>query len=311
MNINQILKKASLVLFVLGVLGVLTNIAISRRNVFGVSKAQSSAHSTPSATQMNSNVNDLDTEQQDSYGRRLLAIRSYGVAGELKDLLDLWDKTEQEWGSRGGKEYGQLTLEMMQVLNSNRFKSDDDTALKLGGRYAFVALRKADSFDLETEWRLLLHLKIFSNDMRLTGSQLEERNGYVKQWLHALKRLETEKDPNFDPNDVGRLNVTPPEGVPVRLSGMSPESIKDPKLRAEYENAIKANSRKLEYFNQQYRLRQDEEFIVKHAVKYISVMYAQSPSNMAELNKLMRDANISKDVQEKIRTAIKEIAENE
>lgn len=243
-------------------------------------------------------------KQQDKFQQDLLNLRNYRSSGMLEDLIAERNKIEQEWGQSGGEAYGKLSLEFLGVLTSTRYRSADDKALNLSQEYAIQALKKADTFELETEWHLLLYLRYPVAETALNDLQMRERRDGVKLWLHALRRLETEKDEKFDPKDLPVLNVTPPEGARVRFSGMSPESIEDPKLRAEYEKAIEANAKKIVYYNKQYRLRQDEDFILKNAVKYISKFYSRQPVNSEELEGLLNEFKIAEDIKKSIKTEI-------
>lgn len=247
---------------------------------------------------------------QDKFQQALYCLESFRVNGSLDELIIQWDKIEQNSGKLGGDFYGNLSLKFLSILTSTRYRSADDKALNLSQDYAIQALEKADTFDLETEWQLLNYLRYPLTKDKLNNSQIQERRERVKLWLHALHRLKTEKDEDFDPNDLPVLNVTPPKGIRVRIAGMSPEAIEDPKLRAEYEKAIAANAKKADYRTKQFLLRQNESSIVKDAVKYISEMYSQPPANLQELDKLLNDYNISESLREEISNQTESLIES-
>ena len=81
----------------------------------------------------------------------------------------------------------------------------------------------------------------------------QRRKKDVQIRLHAWKRLIDAIDPNWDPNDKPVRNVVPPTetGLP---SGVTPEAIKDSKLRAEYIQAIDKNRKKAEKYLKQSKL---------------------------------------------------------
>lgn len=67
---------------------------------------------------------------------------------------------------------------------------------------------------------------------------------------HILKQI----DLNFDPREVPELNSTPPEATGLR-SGISPNAITDPKLRAEHQEALKKNTKASDYYRKQTLFR--------------------------------------------------------
>jgi len=74
---------------------------------------------------------------------------------------------------------------------------------------------------------------------------------------------------------VASLNVSPPAGTPgVTASGMDPKNIRDPKLRAEYEQLIAKNKRALDEVNEQVRLKNAVVGLreaIKNIVSHLSV----------------------------------------
>jgi hypothetical protein len=177
--------------------------------------------------------------------------------------------------------------------------------MELSRNFAAQALKKADTFDLEYEWKLLSFLGgvDYPSD-KLNDNLIQKRRERVKLWLHAIHRLETSKDSNFNPDDLPQLNIAPPPstGLPA---GVSPEAIRDEKLRNEYEKAIAANTKKVKYYNKQSRLRIDENFFVnKIAVNYISTAYSKSPTNLTELDKLLDEYHIPENIRGMIKVQI-------
>ncbi|MDI6810043.1 MAG: hypothetical protein QME66_13945, partial [Candidatus Eisenbacteria bacterium] len=81
------------------------------------------------------------------------------------------------------------------------------------------------------------------------------REAKLALWLKALDKIYKTEDPTFDPEDVPHENVAPPPGTVVS-AGASPDAIKDPELRKQYEQAIKANAEKAERYRLQKKLRE-------------------------------------------------------
>ncbi|RSZ56206.1 hypothetical protein HF313_21790 [Massilia atriviolacea] len=78
-------------------------------------------------------------------------------------------------------------------------------------------------------------------------------------WLIIFDAIDSELAPNDDDTKQASLNVVPPlaTGLPP---GVSPEAIKDPALRAEYEAALAANDARNRRLSYQHRLRTEEQF---------------------------------------------------
>jgi len=233
------------------------------------------------------------------YREKLAHLKMLREAGTLPDLISEVDEIEKQWGANGGERYGLLFQEFLSALGTSRIIDHNPDTLDISQKYAVIALKNADSYDLETEWSFLRYLRYPMGPIKLDGLGTERRLADVKLWLHALHRLESEKDKNFDPNETGPMNAEPPPGA-NGYPGMSPDRIKDPILRAQYEKAINENNRKIRYMNHQFKLLQHEPSIIRDAVKYISRMYAQEPSNIQELTVLLRNYKISSELSKNI-----------
>ncbi len=75
--------------------------------------------------------------------------------------------------------------------------------------------------------------------------------------LSALKEMDHAIDPKFDPERRPMSQPPLPAGAPLELNiGVSPSSIEDPKLRAEYEQAIEDHRSYARYYNAQIQFRE-------------------------------------------------------
>lgn len=70
-------------------------------------------------------------------------------------------------------------------------------------------------------------------------------------------------------------------------SGIAPESVKDPKLRAEYEAALQKNREQIERYTKQYRLRDWLSMFPKRAEEYIIRAYSKPPFDVEELKQYL------------------------
>ena len=156
----------------------------------------------------------------------------------------------------------------------------------LSQKYALTALSKADTFSLELEIKILpfvaMDLAPRTKTDDVDSAWLKERAVKARLWLHAWQRLEREIDRNFNFDDRASLNVSPPE-ITVFPDGVTPEAIKDPTLRAQYQAAISANAEKAKKYDRQYMLRHLDKTFPAKAEQYIVRVYSQSPFNTEEL----------------------------
>jgi hypothetical protein len=249
---------------------------------------------------------DIPEAVADDVISRLHALRA---SADLKGLIEEGDRIESRWGEEGGRNYGLVVREFLGALTTGKIVEQDPGVFDLSQKYAVRALKRAETYDLETEAHLLLRLEYPIQPTVLDENGIKQRRERAGLWLHALRRLETEKDKHFDPKATGPMNASPPEetGLPP---GVSPEAVKDLKLRAEYEKAIEENRKRIEHFNWQYRLRQNEPWIIDGGVKYISKAYAYSASDPKELDQLLEEYSISKDIRTKIKSETKKIVDN-
>jgi len=136
-----------------------------------------------------------------------------------------------------------------------------------------------------------------SADSSDSAAWSRERRAKAGFWLHAWARLENQINRNFDFSDRARLNVRPPEetGLPA---GIVPEGIRDPKLRAQYEAAIAANTKKGREWDRQSELRALDETFPKIAEAYVVRVYSQPPSHIEELRQHLTAYRFNREIKE-------------
>ena len=72
-------------------------------------------------------------------------------------------------------------------------------------------------------------------------------------------------------------------------AGVSPDAIKDPKLRAEYEAAIADNSAKVRRNNDQQYLKQNSGRFYAEAERYLVSAYSRPPMGSSQLKTLLTE----------------------
>jgi hypothetical protein len=108
----------------------------------------------------------------------------------------------------------------------------------------------------------------------------------ARLWLETWKQIAGSINSKFNFNDLPMLNVAPPAGTGLP-AGVAPEAIKDPKLRAEYEQAIAANASKTRIYSDQLWLRQTAPSFYKEAENYLVNAYKKAPSDLPQLEQLV------------------------
>ena len=221
---------------------------------------------------------------------RIASFRESLQPGQVNDLNayeKFADEIQNRWKDENKEHYALLMLEICKPLSSGNFKSD--RRYQLARKYALSALDKAEDIPVRLELELTGHvLTLMIPRSAPKGTDFAQRRKKdVEIRLQAWKRLTDAIDPNWDANDVPFLNVPLPPGV-GGLAGGSPEHIKDPAQRAEYEAAIKKNRQKAENYNEQYRLRKWLKRLPRHAETYIVRAYSKPPFNFEELKQYLR-----------------------
>src|ERR1700694_4569186 len=157
---------------------------------------------------------------------------------------------DQKWLSQDADHRALLFMRAAESINLSNFGNSREQ-YKYGQEYALQGLENAftDQISLEREIDLVRHLTVDIARTDDLASYVQERTLKARLWIHAWRRLEEEAAMNFPhPKEVPAVNVPAPPGSGA-LPGESPEVIKDPKLRREYEEAIQANQRKAELVN--------------------------------------------------------------
>lgn len=131
------------------------------------------------------------------------------------------------------------------------------------------------------------------NDINNEAGLVKIRNAKLTLLLLFFDNIDGHLDPNFDPQDVPQRNIAPPvsNGI-VYDSGISPDVIKDPKVKRQYEEAIKKNSLKAENYRFQSGLRRLRTNWLNDIVIYINENYSNTVEDAKEVNSII-DKNIS------------------
>jgi len=241
------------------------------------------------------------------YEEALTRLEAFSNAKDLDGFERLADEIERNWGQWGQEQYLSLMLAICDQINSANFE-DYARRVALRQKYAELALEKPAEIPVEIEVRLRMHAQRQDAipETLATGEEWARRRSKAAEaWLRLGLRIEQEMDKDFDFTDVPQENIAPPRAA-RGLAGMSPESIEDPALRAEYEAAIERNRQKAENYHKQRKLSDLYKMFSSIAEPYIVRAYSQPPFDLDELNRYLDSYVADRDKRERISEAVKQ-----
>ncbi len=236
---------------------------------------------------------NLENERAAAYEEIYHRMNRLGQERNLTALEAIAQEIEQRWGETDVEMYASCMHKLSCELESREFK-EMNKARGLSQFLAMKALEKSDEIPLELMCQLVQTVQPYydAEGKKLGGQDFAQlRRKQMRLWLHAWRRIEKTIDKNWDPEDRPFLNVPPPPGAPG-LSGMSPDGIKDPQLRAQYVAAIEANRKKAERYSEQRIARRLKEHWVKGAQRHIIFVYMEPPDAKHELKQLLSEYGI-------------------
>jgi hypothetical protein len=209
--------------------------------------AQPAPTSTPA-------VESSDSSAKDDLRKDIASIQSRRPTSNIADVLHEFEDLQTKWSRKSPTGYVQITREICSRLNSVDY--GDMSIQKQQAQVLAMRLLRSVSTIAESD-ELWMVMYIRTDHTRFPDAE-KELNRWAKQraakadlLLHAYARMEkflaaTEKLP------LPQMNLLPPDGA---IAGGDPRAIADPKKRAEYEAAIKANEERLRSYGQERELR--------------------------------------------------------
>jgi len=232
---------------------------------------------------------ELDKESfqkdPDGYMKQLMASRD-------KNDLDAYerfaDEIQNKWNKKNKEHYARLMLEVCGPITSGDFKGNQRYRYQLARKYALSALEKPDEIPLTLELELTGRvITLMIGPYVSKGADFAQRRKKdIEIRLHAWKRLVEAIDSTWDPNK----ELLSPNAVAANMGfpgTIEPESIKDPKIRAEYEAAIEENIQEIKRYTEQNRLQKWLKRFPRHAEPYIIQAYSKPPFNLEELKQYL------------------------
>ena len=215
-----------------------------------------------------------------------------------RTISDHW-KTHQETGMF-------LLSELCKSLNSEDF-GDPRSAL-YARQCAKAVLGSGDTASVDVDLDMLkilqeieeYRLGVVKNDM--WPKDRDERVNYL---VYFAKRLKRDYDPQFDfksIESIPRGNVCP--HAANYLCGISPDSIKEPDVRANYISEIEKNRQKASQFNMQLEIHRIMSRFDNFVDRFLIGMYSQPPYDSAGLVRSMDRLDILGDRRTVITSAV-------
>lgn len=243
--------------------------------------------------------------QRHEFLQDVARLKALGEARDLKGLEELAPKLERKWFTTNKKYYGPIVLEICGNFSSWPFR--DSRQYDLARQYIMLALDKSNKLEekekipIEVELRLLLFLQgPYLKEVAKSKDWPNQRSAMAKLYFNAWHRLDKTIDENWDPKNFKSLvRPRPPAGVKTWISGMSPEDIKDPKLRALYKAALEQYRRKVERHNEQRRLRRLKKSFLPRLQKHLFRLYSGPLFDSKKLETKALHQDIAKHIKDK------------
>jgi len=210
------------------------------------------------------------------------------------------------WRDGTSEQYARLTQALCRPLTAAGM-FNDDRQYRIAREFALEALELVDQIPVLVELNLVQNVSLLKAQPKLMTQEefTKQRLRDAEAWLHALNSFTSTLDPTWDPNEQIPVHPDPPPGlINNYISGASPESIKDPVLRAQYERAVEENKQRIEEHTVQYMLRHRLKDFPQKAERYLINLYSLPPSNPSELKELLNRYNIDETTAERILKAV-------
>lgn len=143
------------------------------------------------------------------------------------------------------------------------------------------------------------HLEKAFQIANFISSPIPPRQQKLRMWLKIMVSIDHNLDPSFNINDSARMNVSPPGGA--YRAGIDPKDVKDPAIRAEYEELIRKNKEKRERRHLQNGLRHINEQLMFAVERFVRKHYTSSAEDQKELDQLLRETGISEARKQKLK----------
>jgi hypothetical protein len=245
--------------------------------------------STTISLAVSSGLSETENQEYKQDMARINAVKKTFKPGQVNNLEEyekFANEIQSKWKQKNKEHSARLMLEICGPLSSGWFK--DDRRYGLAKKYALSVLDKPEEISVESELELTGHVVTLMYIPSAPKGEdfAQRRRKDVEVRLHARKRLIDSIDPKWDPNE----ELLSPNAVGAFMglpSGIAPESVGDPRLRAEYEEALQKNSEIIQRHSQQRRLHRWLKWYPKMIEEDIILLYSEPPFNLEELRQYL------------------------
>lgn len=249
----------------------------------------------PAANEKNSSQKQV-VQNEDEINKLRDEVNQLTEKRDLKGLIILADKVRDKKNS----EYINLLADICSSFNSYDFNSDKQY---LYARECSKGVLSNNNISISVELRMIENLQGIEEYKAglVSNTQWEsDRKERIAFLLRLWKKLQDNIDRGFDchnPENKPFSNVPVPGPY---MPGISPNNIKEPEIRAKYEEAIKINRLKQEKCSFQNQLQKLDKTLPTFVENFLIQMYSVFPANMESLDKNLESFELGKDASDRI-----------
>ena len=222
----------------------------------------------------------------EAYERHLAQIRSACEARDLDALEEALGAVDEAWLPAEPARHVNLLRAACDEAGSCRF-SDNARARALIERRAEQVLDEADEPQTHVKVHVLVrHLRLEHDMPAMDPAEWPaRRTEAAKLWFGVWKEMEDLIDPDWTPTgpDTAVKPFRPSGDVPF-MPGMSPSDVRDPAVRADYEQHLAASAEVSERNKQQRLLRRTRQEYTAEFEDHVVRLYTTPPYDTAELS---------------------------
>jgi len=208
-------------------------------------------------------------------------VKTISLSGDLDKLERISNEMEKKWSVKDKELYGYMMLQVCGRFTSYNFR--DNRQYELARQYAILALEKSNKLQENSKIPIKAELKLVTGyilslynfkEESLRENWPSKRSSISKLYFQSWNRMENAIDLSFDPNKPLPPWPKPSKFDGIWIPGMLPESIKDPVVRAEYQEALDKFRDRMEWDSNQRRLRRLEKIFIPKIQGQILQLYS-------------------------------------
>lgn len=246
----------------------------------------------------------LQEEISDGYPRDRARIRELAANRDYEGLKGFSEELRSKWRKQPGIR-SRLLAEISHAFSSYDFQNRDQYGQSV--RLAKEILAIKEGVPISTRYEMVRKLQTRSS--YILGAEKKEswerdRSERMKYVFDFWQFIEANIDRSFDLDDPANQPVGNVE-VPGRyFPGTSPEAIKEPNIRKEYERRLAVNNLKAERFNLQFELHKIDATLPELVERIMIEFYSIDPIRPVEVKNYIQLFRLSSESKGRITEAI-------